>query len=104
MDNAGNKLTEDQLEYFKKSRPSNLQGRGFYFANSKSHAEQYGAALCKGWGEEYGYKYAFITFVLVYYYVFVVWLIKSSIVHIFAFFQYLSLSGDFFRVIDKTCW
>jgi len=72
QDSAGNSLTQEQQEYFadskardkdgrlqimyrggkgdftvfdrKKSKPSNLYGRGFYFTNSKSHAEQYGSA------------------------------------------------------------
>lgn len=72
FDNNGKKLTEKQSEYFadskvrdkngnlkvmyrgdaneitvfdrKKSKPSNLYGRGFYFTDSKSHAEQYGKA------------------------------------------------------------
>ena len=71
-DTDGNKLSEDQQAYFadskvrdaegklqvmyrgdsadvnvfdrKKSRPSNLYGRGFYFTSSKSHAGQYGDA------------------------------------------------------------
>ena len=70
QDSEGNTLTETQQEYFKgskvrddngnllvmyrgdssdfsvfdrkKSKPSNLYGRGFYFTNSKSHAGQYG--------------------------------------------------------------
>ena len=72
IDTDGNKLSEDQQAYFadskvrdaegklqvmyrgdsadvnvfdrKKSRPSNLYGRGFYFTSSKSHAGQYGDA------------------------------------------------------------
>lgn len=72
FDNNGKKLAEKQLEYFanskvrdkngnlkvmyrgdaneitvfdrKKSKPSNLYGRGFYFTDSKNHAEQYGKA------------------------------------------------------------
>ena len=70
-DSIGNKLTEEQAAYFaesksvdaqgrlrvmyrgggdftvfdrKKSSYSNLYGRGFYFTDSKSHAEQYGGA------------------------------------------------------------
>ena len=69
-DSTGRELSEGQQEYFKdstvrdengnllvmyrgdandftvfdrkKSKPSNLYGRGFYFTNSKAHAEQYG--------------------------------------------------------------
>lgn len=72
IDTDGNQLSEDQQAYFadskvrdadgklqvmyrgdatdvnvfdrKKSRPSNLYGRGFYFTSSKSHAGQYGDA------------------------------------------------------------
>lgn len=72
IDTDGNQLSEDQQAYFadsqvrdaegklqvmyrgdatdvnvfdrKKSRPSNLYGRGFYFTSSKSHAGQYGEA------------------------------------------------------------
>ena len=71
-DSSGRELSEGQMEYFKdsavrdkdgnllvmyrgdsseftvfdrkKSRASNLYGRGFYFTNSKAHAEQYGKA------------------------------------------------------------
>lgn len=71
-DNEGNTLSTEQQEYFKdskvrdaegnllvmyrggegeftvfdrkKSKPSNLYGRGFYFTNSKNHAQQYGNA------------------------------------------------------------
>lgn len=71
-DSEGNTLSQKQQEYFKdskvrnaegkllvmyrggkgdftvfdrkKSKPSNLYGRGFYFTNSKNHAEQYGNA------------------------------------------------------------
>lgn len=71
-DSKGRKLSEQQAEYFrdskvrdkdgnllvmyrggnedftvfdrKKSKPSNLYGRGFYFTNSESHAKQYGNA------------------------------------------------------------
>ena len=72
VDSTGKQLTEAQQEYFKdskvrdengnllvmyqggdgeftvfdrkKSKPSNLYGRGFYFTNSESHAKQYGNA------------------------------------------------------------
>ena len=71
-DSTGRELSKGQIEYFKdstvrdekgnllvmyrgdaeevfvfdrkKSKPSNLYGRGFYFTNSKAHAEQYGDA------------------------------------------------------------
>ena len=71
-DSLGNQLSEQQMEYFadskvrdsdgklkmmyrggneeftvfdrKKSKYSNLYGRGFYFTDSESHAKQYGAA------------------------------------------------------------
>ena len=72
-DSSGNTLTKEQVEYFKdskvrdengnllvmyrgdsnneftvfdrkKSKYSNLYGRGFYFTSSKAHAEQYGKA------------------------------------------------------------
>ena len=72
IDSTGRELSEGQMEYFKdstvrdengslkvmyrgdsseftvfdrkKTKHSNLYGRGFYFTDSKSHAEQYGNA------------------------------------------------------------